>query len=345
MFRQMKIPRWQGFNLDDLISQRGEVERFSEEDFQFISDLGFNFVRLALNYKNWIDQGDWSKINEQKLEIVDQAVIWGEKYGVHVNLSFHRGPGYCIAPNGYEPYHLFRHQEALEIFILHWTTFARRYRSTSTEKVSFNLLNEPRGFRGEPPGVDPAGYSKIMRQTIKAIRDIDAGRIIILDGLDAGHIPPTDLFDLGDSRVAFSMRAYTPGGVTHYKAKWDGNQRYDLIEPKWPGGFSTDGSWDRERLRTYFKIWGAFAESSATGLHCGEGGCYNQTPHPVVLAWLEDVLATLTEMNTGFALWNLRGPFGILDSGRSDVDYEDWRGHQLDREMLDLLRKYSGLHS
>jgi endoglucanase len=34
----------------------------------------------------------------------------------------------------------------------------------------------------------------------------------------------------------------------------------------------------------------------------------------------------------------LHGGFGILDSGRSDVQYEDFHGHKLDREMLKLLQ-------
>lgn len=36
----------------------------------------------------------------------------------------------------------------------------------------------------------------------------------------------------------------------------------------------------------------------------------------------------------------LRGGFGVLDSNRADVAYEDFRGHKLDRKMLDLLRTY-----
>jgi hypothetical protein len=48
----------------------------------------------------------------------------------------------------------------------------------------------------------------------------------------------------------------------------------------------------------------------------------------------------LKASSIGWALWNLHGSFGILDSGRADVDYEDYRGHKMDRKMLDLLRKY-----
>ncbi len=37
---------------------------------------------------------------------------------------------------------------------------------------------------------------------------------------------------------------------------------------------------------------------------------------------------------------NFRGSFGILDSSRADVGYEDFHGHKLDRKMLELLERY-----
>ena len=37
-------------------------------------------------------------------------------------------------------------------------------------------------------------------------------------------------------------------------------------------------------------------------------------------------------------LSNLRGPFGVLDSNRIDVKREQFRGHLLDRQMLELIR-------
>ena len=43
------------------------------------------------------------------------------------------------------------------------------------------------------------------------------------------------------------------------------------------------------------------------------------------------MLEILTGHGIGYALWNFRGSFGLLDSGRKDVEYEDWHGHQLDR--------------
>ena len=41
----------------------------------------------------------------------------------------------------------------------------------------------------------------------------------------------------------------------------------------------------------------------------------------------------------GWALWNFTGGFGICDSGRTDVAYENWHGRKLDRAMVELLQR------
>ena len=74
------------------------------------------------------------------------------------------------------------------------------------------------------------------------------------------------------------------------------------------------------------------------GIHVGDWGAHNQTPHAVVLAWMRDPLSLWQEAGWGWALWNLHGSFGVLDSSRGDVKYEDFRGQQLDREMFNTLQ-------
>ena len=72
----------------------------------------------------------------------------------------------------------------------------------------------------------------------------------------------------------------------------------------------------------------------------GDWGAYQNTPHPVVLGWAEDCLRNWQDAGWGWALWNFRGSFGIFDSGRKDVTYETFDGHQLDRKYLELLQRY-----
>ncbi|NLG24023.1 MAG: cellulase family glycosylhydrolase [Clostridiales bacterium] len=330
MARQTVLPRWRGFNLLGmfLMSSPG---RFDERDFQMISDLGFDFVRLPLNYTFWIDFDDPFAINLDKLAPLDQAIVWGEKYGLHVNVALHRAPGFSVARDRAEPFDLWRDAEALEAFKLHWTALARRYRDIG-ERVSFNLVNEP-------AGVGPGEHARVMRKTVSAIREVDPARLIILDGLHYGNVPMPDLGDLAALNVAQSCRAYVPAGVSHYRADWV-DSRGDFPPAAWPGGWAEDGIWDRERLYRHYAAWAAVAGTFGMGVHCGEGGCFSRTPHDVTLRWMEDVLDILGGLNIGYALWNFRGPFGILDSGRGDVAYEDYKGFKLDRKMLELLRKY-----
>ena len=97
---------------------------------------------------------------------------------------------------------------------------------------------------------------------------------------------------------------------------------------------------DRARYRREFiEPWKAL-EAKGVGIHVGEWGAFKHTPHDVALAWMEDLLREWKEAGWGWALWELRGAFGVLDSGRADAAYEDFRGHKLDRKMLELLRKY-----
>jgi endoglucanase len=97
-------------------------------------------------------------------------------------------------------------------------------------------------------------------------------------------------------------------------------------------------TWDRERLRQELLVKWQPLTLSGVPVHVGEWGCFQATPHAVALAWMRDLLDLWQEVGWGWALWNLRGPFGVVDSGRADVAYESFRGHQLDRAMLDLLR-------
>jgi hypothetical protein len=91
----------------------------------------------------------------------------------------------------------------------------------------------------------------------------------------------------------------------------------------------------RENVEPWIRL-----RDSGVGVIVGEWGAYNKTPHDVVMRWMQDCLQNWQEAGFGWALWNFRGSFGVLDSDRADVAYEDFRGHKLDRQMLELLKAH-----
>lgn len=470
-----KLPRWRGFNLLEKFMLGNGRKPFVEDDFRMMSRWGFNFVRLPIDYRFWIKDGDWEQFDEPTLREIDQAVAWGEKYGIHVCINFHRAPGYTVARPP-EKTSLWTDPKTQEVCAKHWAMFARRYRGIPSERVSFNLMNEPAGVSAEQ-------YLAVVRKLAAAIRAEDPNRLIISDGLQWGTVALPELKEL---KIAMATRGYSPMEISHYKASWVNSEHFP--EPQWPrlvppnglllgphkgddvrpleinGPFASEtqlrmrvgvvsakatliveadkkevfrkafvcgpgeGEWKQAIYKPEWKIyqnlfdrdytatippgtqrvtlqviegdwlkiralgfvprgsaemslpmiarWGQrlepfrFApdapngpfptlpvqgrqwlydqnitpwkksEAMGIGVMVGEWGAYNKTPHDVVLRWAEDCLKNWQEAGWGWAMWNFRGPFGILDSGRTDVQYEEFEGHKLDRKLLDLLLKY-----
>jgi endoglucanase len=321
-----RLPRWRGFNLLEKFNHERN-RKFEESDFEIMAEWGFNFARLPMSYRCWTDAdpANWLDLQEPALREIDQAVKFGREHGIHVNLNFHRAPGYCVNPPA-EPLDLWSDPTALDATAFHWEQFARRYKGISNRYLSFDLLNEPANVTEEV-------YVRVVRRLVDAIREEDPKRLIIADGRDWGNTPVRGLADLG---IGQSTRGYRPMPVSHYRASWVANS--DRTEPTWPLEIGEE-VWDRDRLRREaIEPW-LELQAMSVGVHVGEWGAYKYTPHPVVLAWMQDQLELWADAGWGWALWNLRGSFGVLDSERSDVSYESFRGHQLDRRMLELLRE------
>jgi endoglucanase len=322
-----KLPRWRGFNLlDKFTLSRGQNGPFVERDFEWIAGWGFDFVRLPMDYRCWANPAE-AEFNESTMAHIDQAIDWGKRHGIHVNLNFHRGPGYCVNPPK-EPLTLWTDAAAQDQFARHWGLFAKRYKGIPNQHVSFDLLNEP-------SGVENKAYAAVVEKAVAAIRAGDPDRLVIADGNSYGNKPVPEIAHL---KIGQSTRGYQPFHLTHYKAGWaKGSDTWPV--PTWPmRGAGGKVTYDKERHWTeQVEPWKKL-EAQGVGVHVGEWGAFQHTPHPVVLAWMKDMLDNWKKAGWGWALWNFRGAFGVLDSGRKDVNYEDYQGKKLDKAMLELLR-------
>ncbi len=348
-----KLPRWKGFNLLDYFSpslpRNPDSNRTTEEDFKWMRDWGFDFVRIPMAYPRYlsfdrtrdITKDEIYKTDTKVLEEIDQLIFMAHKHGLHVSLNLHRAPGYCINAGFHEPFNLWKDKDAQDAFNFHWGLWAERYKNVSVEKLSFDLVNEPAYIedmndqyaqKGPVPGEI---YRRVAEGVSKTIRAVSPDRLIIADGNGGGNNVIPELIDL---KLGQSCRGYWPGLVSHYQAPWVWKDPSQAPSPVWPG--TIDGKYyGREQLEDFYKPWIALSDNGV-GVHCGECGCWKKTPHEVFLAWFGDVVDILTKNGIGYALWNFRGDFGILDSGRADIGYKEWYGHKLDSKLLDLLKKY-----
>jgi len=360
-------PRWYGFNLLEYFSTDPDWMKmfpykndgeFREDDFRWMRDWGFNFVRLPLDYRFWTNSTDPLKIDEKKVERIDRAIRLGEKYGIHVNICMHRAPGECVldlsdpSVTGIritkENTSVYTDPNALNAFSHQWSYFASRYKSISNAQLSFNLLNEPARISSSVSfsSINPAelakslsagkeDYARVATAAIEAIRQQDPKRLIVSDGYPFAQDIIPQLFA---SKVIQSCHEYDPAQLTLYRAPWSPHSDGPL--PTWPlkdqNGVVIA---DRSTMQKTLQKWATLSEHGIP-IHFGELGCYSQTPSSVVYAWFDDALDLISELHSGWALWNLRGSFGILDSDRKCTNYQDWHGHRLDAELLALLRRH-----
>lgn len=346
-----KLPKWKGFNVLDFFSPDPLHSRPAtpEDHFKWMSDWGFDFVRVPMAYPTYLDidrsrnitPEEVYKIDEKRVDKIDELVSLAHKYNLHVSLNLHRAPGYCINAGFHEPYNLWKDEAAQQAFYFHWELWAKRYKNVSSKKISFDLVNEPamredmndqHSRSGPVPG---EVYRKVAKAAAEAIRKHNPDHLVIADGNNVGNTVINEITDLD---IAQSCRGYYPHAISHYKAPWANKEPDKLPEPKWPGQVGAQHL-SKSMLENYYKPWIELAKKGV-GVHCGECGCWNKTPHTVFLAWFNDVLDILGSNGIGFAIWEFRGDFGVLNSGRQDVQYEDWYGNKLDRKLLDLLIKH-----
>jgi aryl-phospho-beta-D-glucosidase BglC (GH1 family) len=350
-YTKNKLPKWKGFNLLDFFSPNPTPSKrpTTEEHIKWMHDWGFDFIRLPMAYPTYI-KFDRSRnikpeevyqIDEQRVTQIDQVVNLAHKYGMHVSLNLHRAPGYCINAGFNEPYNLWLDEEAQKAFYYHWSFWAQRYKNVSSKKISFDLLNEPsmredmNNQHSKASAVPGDLYRKVAKEAAAIIRKQNPLHLVIADGNNVGNDVIHEITDLD---IAQSCRGYFPHAISHYKAPWANKDPENLPQPKWPGQVGNQFL-SRENLEAYYKPWIELTKKGI-GVHCGECGCWNKTPHDVFISWFGDVLDILSLNGIGYGIWNFIGDFGILDSGRTDVAYEDWNGHKLDRKLLNLLMKH-----
>ena len=133
---QNPLPKWKGFNLLDFFSPNPKraYGKSTEEDFKWMSDWGFDFVRIPMAYPSYLDfdrsrditPDEVYQISEEALEQVDRLVSMAHKYKMHASINLHRAPGYCINAGFHEPYNLWTDAAAQDAFYWHWSMWAKR---------------------------------------------------------------------------------------------------------------------------------------------------------------------------------------------------------------------------
>jgi len=328
-----------GVNLGGWISQFKEYDlnHFSsfitEKDIAYISSLGFDHVRVPVDYIVLEDE-DGNEI-EGGFRYLEDCRQWCAKYGLNMLIDLHECYGYSFDPlKKYMDRRKFFYDDGLQArFFALWEKIARRF-ADYPEQVAFEPLNEVVLFEVKD------AWNSILTKYIRLIRSIAPNSYIVVGGVFYNSVMTVkDLRVPVDSRIVYNFHCYEPIVFTHQGAYWQETMPLDFrigyprpveeyrkkhkeIYHDTDGAVFMDGLTEMgvEFFERIFAPAIAKAEQDGVALYCGEYGVIDKADNDSKIRWLEDIHSAFRKNRIGRALWNYKEKdFGFVDPSFESV--------------------------
>lgn len=318
-----------GINLGGYLSQcvhsRDHYESFiHEEDIRKIAEMGFDHVRLPIDYEV-LEQEDGTPI-EEGYALVTRVVEWCRKEHLAIVLDLHKAYGYDFNDAGTEKNSLFTDKKLKKRFTDLWVRIASRF--CKYDHVAFELLNEV------VEKENAVLWNDLIDQTMKAIRSVTETIPVIYGGIQWNSAKTLKLLDKPEyGNVIYTFHFYEPLLFTHQKSYWVPamDPEEDIFYPesmqyycKKSGKLGDQGeavikaesrTMGPEFIREMVSEAVYAAEKAGVPLYCGEFGVIDRAPLPDTLNWFRDVDQVFREYGIGCAVWSYKEmDFGITES-------------------------------
>ena len=327
-----------GVNLGGWISQyyRYGEEYFNtfitEEDIEEIAALGFDHVRVPVDYN--VLEDEEGNVLEAGFKHLEDCRRWCADRGLNMLIDLHECYGYSFDPLKDMDRRAFFYDEALQARFLNlWREIAERFKDYA-DQVAFEPLNEIVLF-------DVAdAWNKVAGRFIELMRGIIPDCRLVIGGVCYNSVLTVPLLDLPTTEnIIYNFHCYEPLIFTHQGAYWVEGMPEDfrigyprtLEEYRRAGGIlSADlgGAVFTEGIR---EIGEAFfedifapalekADKDEVPLYCGEYGVIDLADNEAKMRWLKDIHAVMNKHGIGRALWTWKErDFGMQDERFADV--------------------------
>lgn len=330
-----------GTNISHWLSQserRGQerLDWFTEKDVEYLASLGFDHLRLPID-----EEQMWDEAGNQESEafvLLKSAIDWCLKSNLKVIVDLHILRSHHF--NAVE-IPLWHDPAAQDQFVDLWRQLSAELQSCPTHMVAYELMNEA-------VTDDPDQWNDLAARAYAVIREKEPERVIVIG---SNRWQSVDTFNElkvpeNDHHILLSFHFYTPMPFTHHKANWWRNGGEYTGPVKYPGliveesdlvGFpeavvetiqSFNGIYNQTVLDSLLTEPLKKATELNLPLYCGEWGCLPTVKTEDRLAWYADMRSNLEKHGIGWATWDYKGDFGILNKQGQPVT-----------DLIDVLTK------
>lgn len=335
-----------GINLGGYLSQcvytKEHYDTFIlKDDFSYIKSLGFDHVRLPIDYNVMEEEDGTEKADGFKR--IDEIINWAQEFNLHIILDLHKAYGYDFNDAGSkEKNNLFSNRDLQIRFVGLWKRIANRF--AKYDHVAFELLNEV------VEEENAKAWNELIEETVKEIRKLAPKKLIIYGGILWNSAATVKLLEKPlDENIIFTFHCYQPIVFTHQNAHWMPQiknigpvhypETYAYYKEKSKSlgfqgsdvfAFKDDDIIGIEYLEFIINEAIAAAKQMNVKLYCGEFGVIDQAPVDDSLRWLKDIVKVFKKHDIGYALWTYRQ----MDFGIDEEHYDKIRN-----EMIEVLTK------
>ena len=322
-----------GINISHWLSQSGDrgekrATKFTREDVKFLAECGYDHLRIPIDEEQMFDE----QLNpeQEAFLLLHNAIGWCKEFNLKVVVDLHILRSHHFNA---ESKPLFTEQAAQEQFYDCWRKISAELKKYPRSLVAYELMNEP-------VADDPEQWNTIVNNCLEVVRKLEPKRTIIIgsnrwqayDQVKNLRVPEQD------KNIIISFHFYNPFPLTHYRASWT-EQKENPLKVYYPGYIVKKE--DVEKLTPELhKRWGWLARSyndinslekqilqaldaaTAMGrkLYLGEFGCLHGAGKENLINWFRDVVSLCEKYDIGYASWDYKGGFGIIDKGQIQVE-------------------------
>ena len=317
-----------GVNLSEWFAQVYDPKGYTKDHFEnwttssdiaLIKSAGFDHVRLSVNPQPMMDAARRQNGTAEYFGYLDAAVKMILDAGLAVEIDMHPDSDFKAK---------LKDDDFVERFADYWRMVAQHYSSWDSDRVFFEILNEPE-MR------DPYRWYGVEAKLAAAIRQSAPAHTIIAPGArwddddDMLFLEP-----LRDPDVIYVFHFYEPHIFTHQGATWgayywrwlkglhypsspenaaqvaeavpEAVHRLDVIR------YGQD-HWDASRIDAEINQAAEWAKKNNVPLICNEFGVFRNFSEPQDrAAWIKDVRTSLERHKIGWAMWDYSGSFGVV---------------------------------
>jgi endoglucanase len=157
----------------------------TEADIIRMQELGFNSVRVALNARLFLTEGENPQFNPEGFALLENLVNWCKKHRMYVIIDMHGAPGGQTgeniddSPNNLPE--LFMDKKHEDALVKLWIEIAAKYKDEPTV-AAYDLLNEPLPERTGAAEKHKSQLEPLYRRLTEEIRKVDTRHMITLEG-------------------------------------------------------------------------------------------------------------------------------------------------------------------